>query len=323
MRFITVTPNDDLQAILYNIDQPTTIYMKKGVYRQKIIICANDVKIIGEERETTVITFDDYAKKTHLDGGEYNTFRTYTVCVTGERVRLENLTIVNSNTHPEEVGQCVALSVNAKMFKAKNVDLRSTQDTLFTAPFPDDLVIRYSGLTDDPAYYDGFIPRDQLYMEGESLQLYENCRIFGTVDFIFGGAEAYFVGCKLVSLAEVRSNGYVAAPCHSLKQKTGYVFYDCDFTCGGAENSSVYLSRPWRDFGKCDFISCRLQEHISTLLFDKWNDTYRDKTARFAYYDLSGAEIKPVEWGNRLSKQDADKIILRLEELKKKYFDEI
>ncbi len=163
MTFLHVTPDDNLPDILSEIVQPTTIYLKKGVYHAKIVIAADNVTLIGEDRETTVIAYDDYAKKPHIDGREYNTFRTFTVCVTGENVVIENLTIANTNTAPEKVGQCVALSVNAKVFHAKNVDLKSTQDTLFTAPFPDDLIIRYSGLTDDPTYYDGFIPREQLY----------------------------------------------------------------------------------------------------------------------------------------------------------------
>ncbi len=322
MKFLTVTPADDLSHILSNIAEPTTIYMKNGVYRQKLVIAADDVTIIGENRETTVICYDDYAKKTNPDGREYNTFRTFTVCVTGERVVLKNLTIINLNTKPEEVGQCVALSVNAKVFRAEGVDLRSTQDTLFTAPFPDDLVIRYSGLTDDPTYYDGFIPRDQLYMEGGSVQLYEGCRIYGNVDFIFGGAEAYFVDCELVSIAEKRVHGYVAAPCHSLKQETGYVFYNCLFRAEGAGSGTVYLARPWRDFGKCDFINCVLGEHINPELFDKWNDTYRDKTARFGYYGLTGADITPVSWGKQLTKEQSDNIIDKFIERKTEYFDE-
>lgn len=322
MNYLTVTPKDDLQHILSQITQPTTIYMKAGVYRQKIVIAADDVKIIGENRETTVICYDDFAKKMHPDGREYNTFRTFTVCVTGERVRLENLTVSNLNTRPEEVGQCVALSVNAKRFCAKNVDLRSTQDTLFTAPFPDDLVIRYSGLTDDETYYDGFIPKNQLYMEGGSLQLYYGCRIYGNVDFIFGGAEAYFVGCQLISVAEKRKNGYVAAPCHSLKQETGYVFYDCDFLSGGAGDNTVYLARPWRDFGKCEFLNCRLQKHVSPLLFDKWNDTYRDKTARFSYGNLTGIDISPVKWCGVISPERSQKIIYKVDTLKTEFFGE-
>ena len=111
-----------------------------------------------------MITYDDYAKKIHADGKEYVTFRTYTMCVTGERVRLENLTIENSNTDPATKGQCVALSVNASNFYAKNINLKSTQDTLFLYPFPDDLVVRYRD----------FIPQNQLYTEGHALHIFED-----------------------------------------------------------------------------------------------------------------------------------------------------
>lgn len=309
MKIIEVTPNDDVQKILDNVAESTTIYMKKGVYKQKLVIRCDDTKLVGEERETTVVSFDDYAKKRHADGGEYVTFRTYTLCVVGERVTLENLTVENSNTAPEKVGQCVALSVNAKSFYAKNVRLISTQDTLFTAPFPDDLIVRYSGLTDDPAYYDGFIPRSELYMEGNAVHLFEDCEILGNVDFIFGCAEAYFLNCTLVSLPDKRGYGFVAAPAHSLKQENGYAFINCRFKDGGAGNGSVYLARPWRDFGKCDFIDCQLDGHISPLLFDKWNDTYRNRTARFGYYNLTCPHaLSPVPWGNSLSDERAAEI---------------
>lgn len=309
METIKVTPNDDLQRILDSLTRPTTIYMTKGTYRQKLWVRRDGVKIVGEDRETTRLVWDDYAKKPHPDGREYNTFRTYTLCITGENVVLENLTVENCNDAPEKVGQCVALSVNAKRFYAKNVKLVSTQDTLYTAPFPDDLVIRYSGLTDDATYYDGFIPREQLYMEGESVQIYEKCTICGTVDFIFGGAEAYFYDCDIISLPDRRNCGYVAAPSHSLKQERGYAFIDCRFKNGGANSGTVFLARPWRDFGKCDFIDCSIEEHISPQLFDKWNDTYRDKTARFAYCKLSGGKFSSVAWSKELDRAQADNII--------------
>lgn len=322
MKIIRVTPADDLQSILAQIKEPTTVFLKKGVYDCKLIVAANDVKLIGEERETTVIRYGDYAKKPHADGREYNTFRTFTVCVTGERAVIENLTIENFNTSPELVGQCVALSVNARLFHARNVNLVSTQDTLFTAPFPDDLVIRYAGLTDDKTYYDGFIPRDQLYMEGNSFQYYENCKICGTVDFIFGGAQALFENCELISLRDKRNTGFVAAPSHSLKQEYGYLFHNCLFRNGGAEPSSVYLARPWRDFGKCDFIDCKLEGHIAPALFDKWNDTYRDRTARFSYYNLGAENLAPVPWAKRLTSERANEIINTFNAMKMSYFVE-
>ncbi len=321
MDILNVAPNDNLTDILSKITQPTTIYLKKGVYHTKLVIAADDVTLIGEDRETTVIAYDDYARKPHCDGREYNTFRTFTVCVTGERVVIDNLTIANTNTSPETQGQCVALSVNAKTFRAKNCDLKSTQDTLFTAPFPDDLVIRYSGLTDDPTYYDGFIPREQLYMEGGAFHYFENCRVYGTVDFVFGGAAALFENCEFISLKEKRGIGFVAAPCHSLRQELGYLFYKCKFANGGADNGSVYLARPWRDFGKCVFLDCSLDSHISPLLFDKWNDTYRDKTARFSFCNLKGGNLAPVTWAREITTERANEIINGFTALKKKYFD--
>ncbi len=317
MSSVMVSPADNLQNILDNCPDNTTIYMQKGIYNQKICVRGNGIRLVGEGRETTVITWADYAKKPHADGREYNTFRTFTVCITGENVRLENLTVENSNTRPEKVGQCVALSVNARFFRAENVDLRSTQDTLFTAPFPDDLIIRYSGLTDDKTYYEGFIPSDQLYMEGGALHIFVNCRVYGTVDYVFGGAEAYFIGCEFISLNEKRGTGFVAAPCHPLTQETGYVFASCRFTCGGADDNSVFLARPWRDFGKCEFIDCKLGRHIRAELFDKWNDTYRDKTARFAYSGLSGrGDLFPVSWSKLLSGERVNALKERIAKLK-------
>ncbi|MBD5585603.1 MAG: pectin esterase, partial [Clostridia bacterium] len=269
MKILHLTPDDNLQYILNSITEPTAIYLAEGIYRQKTEIRANDVTIIGSERETTVITYDDYARKIHADGQEYNTFRTYTLCVTGERVRLENLTVENSNTDPKTVGQCVALSVNAKNFSAKNVDLKSTQDTLFMYPFPDDLVVRYRG----------FIPQNQLYTEGRATHLFENCRICGTVDFIFGCSEAYFKDCEIISIYDDREIGFVCAPAHPLAEDAGFNFIDCNFISQGVKKATNYLARPWRDFGKSVFINCTVDEHITPELFDKWNDTERDKTA--------------------------------------------
>lgn len=302
MKKIYVTPSDNLQNILDGLDGPATIYLKKGIYYTKVEIKKSGVVLIGESRETTIITYDDYARKIHADGKEYNTFRTYTVCVSGESIRMENLTVINSNTDPSTAGQCVALSVNAKSFYAKNIALKSMQDTLFLAPFPDDLVVRYRG----------FIPENQLYMQGTSLHLFEDCEISGTVDFIFGGAEAYFKNCRITSLSDKRGTGFIAAPCHHLVQNNGFCFIGCNLKNGGAGENEVFLARPWRDFGKCAFINCSLDNHVNPVLFDKWNDTDRDKTARFYYYGLKSASpLHPVSWAKELTESQANEIIKR------------
>lgn len=305
MKILKLTPKDDLQYILNSLTSPATIYLAEGVYRCKAEISAGDVTLIGANRETTIITYDDYARKIHKDGQEYNTFRTYTICVTGENVKMENITIENSNTHPETVGQCVALSVNAKTFYAENCDFKSTQDTIFMYPFPDDLVVRYRG----------FIPHNQLYVEGHALHLFENCRIYGTVDFIFGCSEAYFKNCEIISIRDSRKTGFVAAPAHPLAEENGFCFINCDIKSGGAENAEIFLARPWRDFGKCVFINCTVGDHIKPELFDKWNDTERDKTARFLFYNLKCSfTANSVPWSKELSTAQANDIINKCEE---------
>ena len=298
MKTLHLTPENDLQTAINGSDADI-IYLSKGVYNQKVEILRDNLTIVGEGADTK-ITFSDYARKIHADGQEYNTFRTYTLCVTANNVRLENFTVENSNTSPATVGQCVALSVHGNNFSAVNMDLISTQDTLFLSPFPDDLVVRYRG----------FIPQRQLYREGKNLHLFKNCRISGTVDFIFGCSEGYFKDCEIISLKDTRNYGFAAAPAHPLAEDRGFTFIDCDFKCGGAQDGTVYLARPWRDFGKCNFINCKLGKHINCGLFDKWNDTERDKSARFTYYGLeSENKLDPVPWGRELSEAQADDII--------------
>ncbi len=300
MKTLYLNPSDDIQDAVNRLEEPALVYLEKGVYRAKTEITADNITIIGKGKDT-VLTNGDYARKIHADGREYNTFRTYTLCITGDNVTLKNLTVVNSNTAPQDVGQCVALSVHGNMFRADGVNLVSTQDTLFLSPFPDDLTVRYAD----------FLPKRQLYREGSSLHVFTNCRIAGNVDFIFGCSEAYFEKCEIVSVNDARGTGFVSAPAHPLAEAHGFTFIDCSFEDNGAGENTVYLARPWRDFGKSVFINCSLGRHVRSELFDKWNDTDRDRTARFCHYGLKGIDVKPVAWAKALDTGEAENIIAR------------
>ena len=164
----------------------------------------------------------------------------------------------------------MALSVLGTDFLLENCCLISTQDTLFAGPLPSDLIGRYEGFLLDPL-------RAGYPME----QTYRNCRIDGTVDFIFGCANALFENCELRSLNDARNIGFVAAPAHESYQ-TGFVFRGCRLTCQeGVAEGSIYLARPWRDLGMAVFENCTYGPHIAPAGFDKWQGTDRDRTARF------------------------------------------
>ena len=266
---IVVHPGEDLQAALDRANPGEIIQLAPGDYRAKAVISTGGVTLRGAGADRTRILWDDYAKKLDSRGVEYNTFRTWTVAVCADGVTMEDLAIVNDALHPEVKGQEVALTVYGDGFTMRRCRLTSTQDTLFLGPLPKDLIARY----------DGFLP-DPLRRDMSCSQRFTDCLIEGTVDFIFGCGRAVFEDCEIRSLLDARGTGYVAAPAHALEQTEGFLFRRCRFTAEEGV-SGIYLARPWRDYGLCVFRDCAYGGHISPLGFDKWNDTERDKTARF------------------------------------------
>lgn len=292
MTELYLTPKDSINKALKGTAAHTRIVLSEGDFREKIEINVPDTEIIGQGADKTRIIYDDYAKKIDENGLEYVTFRTYSAAVLAPRVTMKDLCIENDAKNPEIKGQEVALTVYADEFLAENCSFVSTQDTIFCGPLPPDLIERY----------DGFL-KDELRTPDFQKQIFRNCFISGNVDFIFGCGDTLFDNCEIKSLFDVRGHGYTAAPAHGLSQEIGFVFSECNFTAEETvADNSIFLARPWRDYGKCSYINCKYGSHISAEGFDKWNDTDRDKTARFAEYGE-----KPqgrVPWSKTLSEEE-------------------
>ena len=264
-------PQENLQAVFDRARPGETIQLAEGEYRAKAAIFTPGLTLQGAGADRTRIVWDDYAKKPDERGVEYNTFRTWTLAVCADGVTLRDLSVANDSLRPEEKGQEVALTVYGDRFAMERCRLTSTQDTLFLGPLPDDLIERY----------DGFLPH-WLRPSRSCLQRITHCLIEGTVDFIFGCGEAVFENCEIRSLCDARGIGYAAAPAHEPRQTRGFLFRGCRFTAEeGVAPGSIYLARPWRDYGLCRFQDCTYGPHIAPAGFDKWTDTHRDRTARF------------------------------------------
>ncbi len=212
-------PWDNLQSVLSSAAPGSLIELGEGEFHCKLMLTVPGLTLRGRGAGRTRIVWDDYAKKPDDQGREYNTFRTWTVAVCADGVTMEDLSIVNSALRPEEKGQEVALTVYGDGFTMERCTLSSTQDTLFLGPLPADLIERY----------DGFLP-DPLRRAIPCRQVFRDCLIEGTVDFIFGCGEALFEDCELRSLADVRGHGYLAAPAHALEQEKGFLFRRCRLT---------------------------------------------------------------------------------------------
>jgi pectinesterase len=172
--------------------QPITIFIKNGIYDEKVKVHAwnNNLTLMGESAEKTIITHNDYFDKINL--GRNSTFHTYTMLVEGNDFIAENLTIENS---AGPVGQAVALHVEADRCVFRNIRILGHQDALYAA--------------------------------GQNCrQYYSNCYIEGTTDFIFGAATALFENCTINS----KSNSYITAASTPEGAPFGYVFKHCKLT---------------------------------------------------------------------------------------------
>lgn len=298
MKEIILSPTESLADALAKVSPHTRLVLAPRVYREKVEICTPDIELAGSADRTRIV-YGDYAKKKDEKGVEYNTFRTYTAAVLANNVRFKDLTVENDAGSPEIKGQEVALSIVADGFSAENCNFLSTQDTVFCGPLPDDLIARYKGFL-----------KDDLRASGGFVQRFTNCLIAGNVDFIFGCGDALFENCEIRSVRDVRGGGFTAAPAHALSQQTGFVFDKCRFTReNGVADGAVFLARPWRDYGKCSFIGCTYDSHISPEGFDKWNDTERDKTARFAEY--GNIPAGRVGWAKMLTADECGRLMRR------------
>ncbi len=311
MKYV-LTECDSIQSVLNQAQEGDVLYLKNGIYKEKIEIKQNKISLVGEDPDKTIIVNHDFYHKIMPDFNECNTFRTYTCYVEGNDVTLSNLTIKNSATPSAKYGQAVALHVHGTHFICENVILQSAQDTLFTGPLPADLIQRHQG----------FLPKS--FLKGNSsIQTYKNCQIYGDVDFIFGGATALFEDCKIISIARQKKNaeessGFICAPSHDANTPFGYLFYHCDLIAEDDSVSYVYLARPWRDYGCAAFIECNLHSHIHPLGFNKWGNTHRDQTARFYEYSLNQDLTKREKWAHLLSKQEATQYVHTFMEFMKK-----
>ena len=149
-----------IERVRVYMDYDVTIFVKKGVYKEKIIVPEQlqNLEIVGEDRDETIITFDD-----HANINKMGTFRTYTLKVNGNNLVFRNLTIENN---APQLGQAVALHTEGDCVKFINCRFLGNQDTIYTGG-------RYA----------------RLY--------FKDCYIEGTTDFIFGPATALFENCHI------------------------------------------------------------------------------------------------------------------------------
>jgi pectinesterase len=249
----------------------TTIFIKKGTYKEKLVLAGSKqlVHFVGEDRDKTVLTYDDYNQKKNRFGEDMGTSGSASIYIYGTDFSAENITFQNS---AGQVGQAVAVWVAGDKARFKNCRLLGFQDTLYT-----------------------FGPG--------SRQCYQNCYIEGTVDFIFGAGTAWFEDCTIFG----KRGGFFTAASTPDTARYGYVFKNCQLT-GDAPAGSFFLGRPWRPYAKTVFVDCKLGALIKPGGWDEWGKESNKQTAYYAEYKSTGPGAAPksrVPWSHQLTPQEA------------------
>jgi len=259
------------------MDYHKVIYIKKGTYKEKLVIpqWLQNIELCGEDRDQTVITYDDHANILYAPTGKgMGTFRTYTLKVEANNITLKNLTIENNAAR---LGQAVALHTEGDRLVFIGCRFLGHQDTIYTG------------------------------MAGTRL-FFKDCYIEGTTDFIFGPSTAWFEGCTI----HCKANSYITAASTPKEQAYGYIFSHCTITAADGIDQ-VYLGRPWRDYGYTLFMNCRLPRQIRPEGWHHWQKE-REQTARYLEYQNSGEGAdtsKRVSWSRQLNKKEAQQISLQ------------
>jgi len=255
----------------------TRIFIKNGVYKEKLILaeCKTLVTFIGENVDSTIITYDDYNQKKNIFGEDKGTSGSSGFYIYGTDFTVQNVTFQNT---AGPVGQAVAVSVSGDKIRFKNCRFLGFQDTLYT-------------------------------YGRESRQYYNNCYIEGTVDFIFGSSTAVFDSCTIFG----KRAGYYTAASTPEGKKFGYVFMNCNVT-GNAPADSFLLGRPWRPFAKTVFINCKLDKQVRAEGWSNWSNPANEKTAYYAEYKNYGPGAntdKRVKWSHQLADDEAKQYTLK------------
>lgn len=249
---------------------PARIYIKNGVYKERLEVHRPYLTMEGEDAGNTIVTWDYGANMLMEDKTRRGTFRSYTVLIDTHDFTAKKVSFVNSAGSGEKAGQALALYVDGDRILFHDCRMLASQDTLFTGPLPPEEIEK-----------NGFIGPKQYAPRVNGRHYYKDCYIRGDIDFIFGSATAYFENCELFSQDIGREvNGYVTAASTPLGQAYGYVFENCRFT-GNCPDESVFLGRPWRNFAKTVLLNCWLGSHITR---EGWHDWGKEDAHGIVFY---------------------------------------
>ena len=251
------------------------IHLKPGTYKELIYVQREKrfFHVVGDDPQTTVVTYSLHANLPGPDGKPIGTFRTASTVIDADDFAAENITFENS---AGPVGQALASRIEGDRVVFRNCRFLGWQDTV---------------------------------LANRGRHYFTNCFIAGHVDFIFGGATAWFENCHIHCLRD----GYITAASTPDNQAFGFVFAGCRIT-GDTPGVRTYLGRPWRNYASTIFLNSEMSEVVHPGGWNNWKKPEAESTVRYAEFNSTGPGANPqarVSWARRLTSREAEAVTLK------------
>lgn len=167
-------------------------------------------------------------------------------------------------------GRAVAFWDQGNRSVLKNVALKSYQDTYYSNNTSPD--------------YRGY---------------FENCDLWGVVDWICGNGDIWFEKCNLI--VRDRTGNNIAAPNTEVVQVWGYVFNNCTIRPETDKPTQFKgydwtLARPWNNSPACTFLNTKMYTQPRTY---GWNNMTKGLVVRFHEYNSVDESDTPIPLGTR------------------------
>ncbi|MGF7140624.1 pectinesterase family protein [Roseimarinus sediminis] len=262
------TLQEALNAVPDNSNERTLIFVKAGIYTEKIVVPAakNRVSVIGEHRDKVIISWNDRAGVDGMSSAD-----TYTLMVEGSEFYMENVTVENTAGN---VGQALAIRTVGDKGVYKNCRFTGFQDT---------------------------------YYAHKNRQYNYDCTIEGATDFIYGDATAVFDHCTVNCvkggqyITAPSDTKLVTTFSSGNKFYHGLMIINSDITASNdVPDRSYYLGRPWQPDASSVYIYCRLGSHIRHEGWSTWNND-NHLSGFYGEYKNTDFDGNPVDISQRAS----------------------
>ncbi|MCL2499444.1 MAG: pectinesterase family protein [Defluviitaleaceae bacterium] len=270
------TIQEAITAIPVEKQKKYVIFIKPGIYNEKLHINKSNIILYGEDPANTIIKYD--CSRSILKS---NTSNTATCLIEADDIQIVNITFENTAGQYRDVGQAVAVATQGDRISFYNCRFLAYTNTLF------------AGLGN-------FKPEDDGPLNA-GRQYYYKCFITGDFNIILGTAICFFEECKI----ECREDStyfacVIAINAASRYNKNGYVFYKCYIN--GHAKIKTWLGQPFSNHSSIAYIKCNMENIAS----EGWTQRFLPElcfknTARFIEFGTRGVDMSQrTEWSKTL-----------------------